>query len=468
MGHRPRKTQYILVALGVDIAAIIAGFFLTYCFRFMTGIIPVRGGGAVPEFEEYVSALLVLVPVYLLFFRAYGLYKAERHIRRIEEIFIVIKAVTFSVLILTAATFFYREKSYSRIYLVILWALTIGTVSLGRYLLIQWEYFRKKRKKEITRVLIIGANPNARHIIQWAQNNPHYGQEVIGVLSKDAELIGKHVEDVSIIGSTEDCECMIEKQQPDRVVLVDPSFSRDRITELAIACEDAFIDFKVTADFYGLMTRSLDIENVSSVPLLGFRELPLDDPWNRILKRTLDMTVAFIGLTITLPLWATAMILIKMSDRGPVFYAQERVGRDHKVFKVLKFRTMKVDAEKETGPVWAKPNDSRRTRFGHWLRKYNVDELPQILNVLKGDMSLVGPRPERPHFVNQFRESIPRYMARHKIKSGITGWAQVNGFRGNTSIKERLKYDLYYMENWSLLLDIEIIFMTLFAYKNAY
>ncbi len=162
------------------------------------------------------------------------------------------------------------------------------------------------------------------------------------------------------------------------------------------------------------------------------------------------------------------MILIKMDDGGPLFYFQERVGRDYKVFNVIKFRTMKMDAEKETGPVWAKANDTRRTRFGNFLRRSNIDELPQLWNVLRGDMSLVGPRPERPHFVSQFRETIPRYMARHKVKSGITGWAQVNGFRGNTSIRERLKYDLYYMENWSLLFDIEIIFMTTFAYKNAY
>jgi exopolysaccharide biosynthesis polyprenyl glycosylphosphotransferase len=171
---------------------------------------------------------------------------------------------------------------------------------------------------------------------------------------------------------------------------------------------------------------------------------------------------------VSLPFWAVVIALIKLDDGGPIFYFQERMGRDQKLFKLIKFRTMKVDAEKSTGPVWARPNDDRRTRVGNFLRTLNLDELPQLLNVLKGDMSLVGPRPERPHFVRQFRETIPRYMARHKIKSGITGWAQVNGYRGNTSISERLKYDLYYMENWSLLLDIEILVMTLFAYKNAY
>ena len=422
----------------------------------------------VPHLETYTNALLVIIPVYLWFFRAYGLYKTERHIRRIEEIFVVMKAVTFSALILTALTFFYRGLSYSRVYVILLWFASIIAVSVGRYFLIQGEYRRKVQKKDLTRVLIIGANRNARSIIQWAKNNPHYGQEVIAVLARDAAVIGKHLEGVSIIGASEECENVIDRLHPDRVVLVDSAFSRERITDLVVACEDQFVDFKVTADFYGLLTRSVDIENITSVPLLGFRALPLDDFWNRSSKRLFDIVVSLAALMLTLPFWLLSMILIKLDDGGPLFYSQQRVGRDQNIFNVMKFRTMRVDAEKETGPVWAKANDNRRTRFGNFLRRFNLDELPQLLNVLRGDMTLVGPRPERPHFVSQFRESLPRYMARHKVKSGITGWAQVNGYRGNTSIRERLKYDLYYMENWSLLFDIEILFMTLFAFKNAY
>jgi len=203
---------------------------------------------------------------------------------------------------------------------------------------------------------------------------------------------------------------------------------------------------------------------------LGFRSLALDDPWNRMVKRTFDLVISILLLCATFPLLILIMFVIKMEDRGPVLFKQKRMGRDQKLFNVYKFRTMRVNAETETGPVWAKPNDDRRTRFGPYLRRWNLDELPQLINVLKGNMSLVGPRPERPHFIGQFRASIPRYMTRHKVKSGLTGWAQVHGFRGNTSIQERIKYDLYYMENWSLLLDIEILFMTLSsrAFKNAY
>lgn len=467
MVRSQKNRQFVTFSVAMDALSIIVSFLLTYALRFMTGIIEIKGKSN-PAFAHYAAALYVIIPVYLLFFRAYGLYKVERHIRRIEEIFLVMKAVTGAILILTALTFFYRGFSYSRISLIVLWVLSILVISATRYFLIQWEYRRKVQRKEITKVMVIGANRNARQIIQWSKNNPHYGQEVTAVLAKDSELLEKHLEGIPITGVADQCEEFIERLRPDRVVLVDTSFSREKITELAILCEDLFIDFKVTADYYGLMTRSLDIENISSVPLLGFRDLPLDDFWNRSVKRIFDVTISLVALVLTFPLWLLAVILIKLDDGGPIFYAQERVGRDHTVFNVLKFRTMRIDAEKETGPVWAKANDSRRTKFGHFLRRFNIDELPQILNVLRGNMSLVGPRPERPHFVGKFRESIPRYMARHKVKSGITGWAQVNGYRGDTSIKERLKYDLYYVENWSLLFDIEILFMTLFAYKNAY
>jgi len=464
-----RQFQFVFLTLVSDVFAISGSFILAYHFRFFSGLIPVHHQ---PGFFEYAQALLVIIPVFLYFFKAYGLYQTSRHIRRIEEIFIVIKAVSFSVIILMAVTFLYRGLSYSRVYLVTLWVFTICFVSAARYVLIQWEYELKLQKKELTKVLLIGGNRNARSIIQWAKNNPHYGQEVIGVLAREESLIGKHVEGVKIIGASDDWRTFIERLAPDVVVLLDPIMPREQITDLVVSCEDKWIDFKVGADFYGLMTRNVDVEYISSVPLLGFRPLPLDDFWNRSVKRIFDILVSLFLLVFTTPIWLLALFLILMDDRGPIFYKQERVGRDGKIFTLYKFRTMKINAEKETGPVWAKPNDARRTRVGNFLRRWNIDELPQFLNVLKGDMSLVGPRPERPHFVDQFREAIPRYMARHKVKSGLTGWAQVNGFRGNTSrgntIQERIKYDLYYMENWSLLFDIEILFMTFFAFKNAY
>lgn len=459
-----KQRSFILLTIFFDLFALLLSFFAAYLVRWV-GFIPYTH---MPKLTDYMQPLIVIIPIYLWAFHSLGLYDARRHIRRIEEIFIVFKGVSYSIIVLMALTFFYRELSYSRLYLILLWILSMTFVGISRYLLIQWEYFRRKTQKDISKILLVGGNRNARNIIRWAKENPHYGQEVIGVLARDASLVGKHVEAVPILGVVHQCESFIEHLTPHEVVLLENSFSRERIGELVAFCEDKWIEFKIGADFYGLLTRHVDVEYLSSVPLLGFKALPLDDVWNRLAKRIFDMGCSVLILIFTFPFWFLVILLILWDDGWPVFYVQERIGRDQKVFKLFKFRTMKVDAEKATGPIWARPNDPRRTRVGNFLRHWNLDELPQLWNVLRGDMSLVGPRPERPHFVNQFRETLPRYMARHKIKSGLTGWAQVNGFRGNTSIEERLKYDLYYMENWSLLFDIEILFMTLFAFKNAY
>ncbi len=466
MSPKRKQSSFLLLVIVFDVLALVMSVGFSYSFRFVTGIIPY--GGEAPPFAAYWNALIVIIPVYIIFFRYYGLYQVARHIRRIEEIFLVGKAVTFSIFVLTACTFFYRGFSYSRNYLFVLWISSIIIISSARYLVIQWEYHRRRQQRDIIKVLIVGANRNARSIIQWAQNNPHYGRKIVGLLSNEAVAEGKHFDGIPILGSKDQCEELIETLQPDEVILLDNNVPREKITDLVAMCEDKFIDFKLGADFYGLMTKNVDVEYISTVPLLGFRTLPLDDPWNAFVKRLFDFVVSLVMVVCSAPIWVLAAIAVKVTSKGPLFYGQERMGRDQKLFNVLKFRTMKVDAEKETGPVWAKKDDDRRTLIGTFLRRWNIDELPQLLNVLKGDMSLVGPRPERPHFIEQFRESIPRYMARHKIKSGLTGWAAVNGYRGDTSIQERIKYDLYYMENWSLLFDIEILFMTSSAFKNAY
>jgi exopolysaccharide biosynthesis polyprenyl glycosylphosphotransferase len=455
----------LLNVLG-DIIGISLGLLVAYLFRFHS-FLPYDIVHK-PDFHAYEKTLFLVTPVYLICFRVYGLYQTARHIRRIEEIFLATKAITLAIVILTAMTFFYRGFSYSRLVLMFLWAFSFLFIGAIRYLLIQFEYARKRRQKQLTRILVVGANRNARNIIRWARSNPHYGVVVTGVLSRQPSSIAQHFVGVPILGTVDQCEDFIQRGMADQIVLLDTDFSRERITDLVIACEDKMLDFKIGADFFGLLSRNVNVEYISTVPLLGFRALPLDDPWNRFMKRLFDLAVSFLIVFLTFPIWGLVSLLVKMEDGGPVFYAQERMGRDQKLFKVLKFRTMQVNAEKETGPVWAKQNDARRTRLGQFLRRWNIDELPQLFNVLRGDMTLVGPRPERPHFIEQFRGAIPRYMTRHKMKAGLTGWAQVNGFRGNTSIVERTKYDLYYMENWSLLFDIEILIMTFFAFKNAY
>lgn len=461
-----KRSLYVGWSVAGDLFAIGLSFLLAYWLRFSEVVIPAPKG--IPPMDEYAKALFIAMPVYLWVFRSYGLYQPGRHTRRVEEIFLVLKGVSVGSLVLMALTFFYRDFSFSRVYLVFLWVSAALCVSLVRYLMIQLRYRRSLQSKEHHRILIVGTNRNARKLIEWARMNPHFGHHVVGVLAKEKNLLGKHFEGVSVIGTLEEYDKVVAGIRPDEIIITDPDLPKEKVTNMLLRCEDGLVSFKVAADLYGLVTSNLDVEHIASVPLLGLRSLPLDDPWNRWVKRGFDLVVSSVLLLLALPVMIVSALAVKLADGGPIFYAQERVGQDGKNFKLYKFRTMGPEAEAKTGPIWARKDDDRCTPIGRLLRRFNLDELPQLWNVLKEDMSLVGPRPERPHFVDQFREEIPRYMARHKVKSGITGWAQVNGLRGNTSLQERIKYDLYYMENWSLLLDLEILFMTLFAFKNAY
>jgi exopolysaccharide biosynthesis polyprenyl glycosylphosphotransferase len=254
----------------------------------------------------------------------------------------------------------------------------------------------------------------------------------------------------------------------DQVILTDNRLPHEQTVGIVLACERTLTRFNVVPDMFRLMTGNVAVQSVDGIPLLGVSRLPLDRYWNRLAKRLEDMVGALLGLLVTAPVMLVAAVLIRRESPGPFLYRQKRCGERGREFTLYKLRTMRADAEQETGPVWASENDPRRTRIGAWLRAHNLDELPQLWNVLRGDMSLVGPRPERPFFVEQFREDIQRYMARHMSKPGLTGWAQVNGLRGNTSIDERIKFDLFYLENWSLAFDFKILLKTFSARHNAY
>lgn len=461
-----KKHKFFAISIiFTDIVAVLASFLIAYHLRFSGFPIPAHKG--IPSFEAYLRAMGFVIPIYLLMFRAYQLYKPERHIRRVYELLNVVKAVTGAAILLMAFTFIYREFSYSRMVLLFAWFFSVLLCVTGRYFLIQFEYFIRRRTDR-DRVVIVGANRNSRDLIRWSKENLHYGQDIVGIVTQNGSNEGKHFEGIPIVGNLKNVESILQEQQVDEIIVADSTLPRETVADLMLKCENRLMSFKLVADFYGLMTQHVAVDYVSNVPLLGLKTLPLDDLWNRAVKRLFDLAVSFCLLVAFFPIFVLVALTIKLQDRGPCFYKQERVGQDEKHFTLYKFRTMSLDAEQKTGPVWALPQDRRLTPVGRILRRTNIDELPQLWNVFIGRMSLVGPRPERPFFVNQFRDQIPRYMARHKIKSGLTGWAQIHGLRGNTSLEERIKYDLYYMENWTLMLDIEILFATCFAFKNAY
>jgi exopolysaccharide biosynthesis polyprenyl glycosylphosphotransferase len=291
---------------------------------------------------------------------------------------------------------------------------------------------------------------------------------VIGFLETGHSPLEPQVPASMILGNTGKLEQFIQDRFMDQVILADPSLARDRMVDIIVQCERNLMQFFLIPDIFRVLTSGVEVQSIDGVPLLGISKWPLDIFWNRMFKRCEDVAGSLAGLLLSMPVITVAALLIRRESPGPVFFRQIRCGESGRRFTIYKLRTMRVDAEEETGPVWTSENDPRRTRIGAFLRRHNLDELPQFWNVLKGEMSLVGPRPERPHFVEQFKEDISRYMWRHVSKPGMTGWAQVNGLRGNTSIRERIKYDLYYLENWSLAFDFKILLRTFFSRRNAY
>jgi exopolysaccharide biosynthesis polyprenyl glycosylphosphotransferase len=316
-------------------------------------------------------------------------------------------------------------------------------------------------------ILVIGADANAEKLVQFYGKNPRFSTRVIGYLddsrSKDERLGG-----IPVLGRLSDLPALVKNMREIHEVVLSAPVPDAAMLKMIFECEKEMVTFRRVADLYGLIASRMTVSSLSGVSLLSFTDSPLVEWENRFLKRAMDILFSATGLVVLFPLFVVVALLVKKDSKGPVFYRQDRIGENGKKFMIYKFRTMRVDAEAATGPVWAKAEDPRRTKLGAALRKSNVDELPQLWNVLKGDMSLVGPRPERDVFVTQFREDIPRYMARHSIRSGMTGWAQVNGLRGNTSIEERTKFDLYYIENWSAWFDLKILAMTFLANRNAY
>lgn len=471
---RRKHRKHIVISLLLiisDIVMINISLLASYWLRFNSKFIPLIYD--IPDVNLYLKPLPIIILVLLLIIRTFGLYSQRRRLSVLDEFFAIIKAMTVGVIIIMSVSFIYREFFYSRVVLFICWINLIFFVFLARFLLNRIRFALRSANKDYSNLLIIGTDVAAKDLIQHIKNDLHWNYRIVGLLNVPGSLPKQEVLGINVIGELNELSRIIDENDIEEVIISASSIPRDDIISIIMECEKKMVTFRLIADTLGMITSNVDMENIDGVPLIGLKETPLANGYNRVIKRIIDIAGSLFGLIIFSPLFFILSIVIKLSSQGPVFYTQERVGEDGKVFLILKFRTMMKDAEKDTGPVWAKEQDARRTKIGALLRKHNLDELPQLLNVLKGEMSLVGPRPERPQFVGKFKESIPRYMARHKIRSGMSGWAQVNGLRGNTSIEERTRYDLYYIENWSIFFDIKIVLMTIFQMifsdsKNAY
>lgn len=458
------------VAVLGDAIAVFAGFIVATWIRFDSGLVPLFHDSPPPDlYTTYASGALVATLVMLFIYQALGLYIRPQTGMFGDRVPRLLRATLLGMLITVALAFVIRtEPPFSRITAFISLVTVFLAVLVERYALFHWEIRLARRQEAHNRVAILGTDWVAGRLRHALQHEPRLHSRVIGFFITGPDAPHESVPTDQIRGSVRDLERLLDTHGVDQVIITDTRLGSDAMIRLILRCERALVSVNVVPDLFRVLTADVDMQTIDDIPILGVGRWPLDHFWNRVLKRLEDVVGAAVGLILLAIPFVVIAWLIRRDSPGPAFYAQERCGEGGRPFRLIKFRTMRMDAEADGTPGWTVADDPRRTRVGRFLRRWNLDELPQLWNVLKGDMSLVGPRPERPHFVEQFKEDIQGYMWRHVSKPGLTGWAQVNGLRGNTDIRERSRYDLYYLENWSLAFDFKILIKTLFAHTNAY
>jgi len=471
-----RKSSRIEVILPVltmlsDAAAIFLAFELSYWIRFFSDfqkIIPVTKG--IPDIYGYNEFALMVIPIWILIFQTRKMYRLKRSVFILDELFVIIKCISIGILFAMALIFIIKaEFPYSRAVFVLIWINSIILVTAGRYFVLKLEKTLYNKNIGVNKVAILGVNEMAKKIYDKFTEDTFAGYNVCGYFSyaRNAE---NFLKDKKYLGDYKLIPEEIKNLGIEKILISLPSGEHDILYDLFKICEGINVEFMYAPDFIDTMTSRLKIAEVDGIPFMKLKSLPMN-VWNRFLKRAFDILVSACLLIFISPVMIIISILVKATSRGTLFYKQERVGLDAQKFMMLKFRSMKVDAE-EKGPQMTLRDDNRYTTIGRILRKYSLDELPQFINVLLGNMSIVGPRPEREFFINTMKNSIQRYLERHRVKCGITGWAQVNGLRGTgTSLQSRIDYDIYYIENWSIAFDIKIIFKTIkevFFSKQAF
>jgi Undecaprenyl-phosphate glucose phosphotransferase len=467
-----KERHQIFVGLFVlaDCLALGLAWLASYMIRFELQIVPVTKG--VPPLANYLILLPVIFVTWGLAFRSAGLYAPMRSSRRSHERRLVLRASSLAMLVFTAVSFLGFEKAYSlsRMTLVLFWLFATGAVILARSFLRGVLREARRQGRNLRHVLIVGDGELARSVNARLLAHPEFGLKVRGFLTEDRSKVGAFVGTTPILATWNDVLDIVDEGGVDQVIFALPFEAMPQLEGLVHPLEETAVDVKVIPDIERFVSLKSGIDELDGLPIIGLRAIRLVG-WNRVLKRGMDIAASFLALLVLFPFMVLLAILIKLTSSGPIFFAQERMGLDGKLFRVWKFRTMKLNAEAETGPVWAKPNDPRSTLLGRGMRRLSIDELPQFWNVLCGEMSLVGPRPERPVFIREFRQHVPRYMLRHMVQAGMTGWAQVHGWRGDTSIERRIQYDLEYIQNWSMTLDLRILMLTVirgFVNRNAY
>jgi Undecaprenyl-phosphate glucose phosphotransferase len=449
-----------------DLLVLTGCWFGAFYLRFFAPLIPVTKG--IPPLQEYLFFFPFVLLTCAVTFNLAGIY--TRFFNRTQEWLALFKASFVALMILVFITFFFKRTDYSRLVFLYFSLLAYTALILTRLFLKKYYVALQHRYFDLEQVLIVGARDLAQRVAQTINHHPELGLVVSGFLSRIPQKIGTRIEGLEVLGLYEDIDRIIREQGVNLVIFAMPLTAQQKLESLLNQIRDELVDIKIVPDLYRLITLRGGVEEFEGLPFINLRESPMVG-WSRFLKRSVDFALAALVLILLSPALLLISLAIKISSPGPVLYRQTRMGLDGKVFEMWKFRSMYFNAEEQTGPVWALKGDPRRTPVGRFIRRSSLDELPQLINVLKGEMSLVGPRPERPELINSFRDQIPNYMLRHKMKAGMTGWAQINGWRGNTSLQKRIECDLYYIENWSLVFDLKILIKTIwkgFFNQEAY
>ena len=431
------------------------------------------GTGILPP-QVYFGVLVLIVPLYLVLYTFFQLYTPKRVQRRRYEFANICKANVAGLLIISMLFLLLKKNPYFREFstrmLFYFFAVNVVVETVERNLIRQILHSMRGKGYNQKHILLIGYSRAAEGFIDRVRQNAEWGYQIYGILD-DHVPVGKEYRKAKILGKISELDSILELNQLDEIAITLGLKEYARLEDIVASCEKSGVHTKFIPDYNNMIPTRPYTEDLEGLPVINIRHVPLNSLFNKSVKRMVDMFGAVVAVTLFSPIMLATAVIIKLTSPGPLIYCQERVGLHNRPFKMYKFRSMEVQAPAAETSRWTTPHDSRVTPIGRFIRKTSIDEMPQLFNVLMGDMSLVGPRPERPFFVDKFKEEIPRYMIKHQVRPGMTGWAQVNGYRGDTSITKRIEHDLYYIENWTLGLDFKILFLTFFKgfiNKNAY
>lgn len=453
----------------IDAIVIIVSYLLAWFLKFVWPF--AEGSVRSLSLNWYLAVLVPIVPGYLILYYAFSLYTPKRVQGRRLEFSNIVKANTVGILLLISCIYvLLKENNFSREMLFYFYVINMVLEEVVRIVIRRILRNIRKRGLNQKHILLVGYSRAAEEYIDRILQNPQWGYHIHGILD-DTVRKGTTYKEIKVLGEISNLMELLAQNQLDEIAITLGLSEYYRLEQIVALCEKSGVHTKFIPDYNNIIPTKPYTEDLLGLPVINIRYVPLTNTFNMVVKRLMDIVGALVALILFSPIMLFAVIMIKLTSPGPLIYKQERVGLHNHTFMMYKFRSMEVQPKEAEKQAWTVKNDPRVTSIGKLMRKTSIDELPQLFNILKGDMSLVGPRPERPFFVEKFREEIPRYMVKHQVRPGLTGWAQVNGYRGDTSIRKRIEYDLYYIENWTVGLDVKILIMTFFkgfVNKNAY